>query len=361
MLAVTEVARSTDDVLSIVNGEYELKWDTKTQLVNRRGWLQSADLMTSDDEGRLICTDAGRELLAKLELYVPNQTARESVSPSSVQVVVPEADGSASEIEVGSVEALAREIEEAATDSSDSDRFERAVRDAFLFLGFVADWLGGPGKTDVLVDAPLGRDESYRVTVDAKTTASGSLGDQQVDWATLVEHRRKHEADFTLLVAPNPSEGRLMSRAVEYQVAVMSAKQLAGLCRQHSRTPLSLTDYRLLFTRAGQVDTTELDELAEDSMRLVALGGAICSCLEANVMKFGRLQAHDLWLLLSNDEAGEVSTEDEIQELLNTLASPLVRAVDGTIGDGYVLASNLEVVRMRLGLLGEALTHSVSK
>lgn len=193
------------------------------------------------------------------------------------------------------------------------------------------------------------------MTIDAKTTASGSLSDGQIDWTTLVEHRQKHKADFTMLVAPNPSEGRLMDRALDHQVAVMSAKQLAGLCRQHSRTPLGLADYRSLFAKGGQVDTTDLDELAEDSVRLVALGVAICACLEANSMKFGRLRARDLWLMLSNAEPGEVSTEEEIQDLLNTLASPLVLAVDGTPDKGYVLASSLAVVRMRLRLLGDAL------
>ena len=53
-------------------------------------------------------------------------------------------------------------------------------------------------------DLPLGRDEAYRSTVDAKTTASGALGEHQVDWTTLVEHRTKHDADYALLVAPNP-------------------------------------------------------------------------------------------------------------------------------------------------------------
>ena len=56
-----------------------------------------------------------------------------------------------------SAETLAAEIIEASTDSRNPDRFERAVRDAFDFLGFEAQRLGGPGKTDVLLTALLGK------------------------------------------------------------------------------------------------------------------------------------------------------------------------------------------------------------
>ena len=85
--------------------------------------------------------------------------------------------------------------------------------------------LGGSGKTDVLLHARLGRSDSYKVTVDAKTTASGRLRDMQVDWATLAEHRTNEGADHSLLVGPNPSGDRLFDRAVDYEVTVLSAQQ----------------------------------------------------------------------------------------------------------------------------------------
>ncbi len=87
--------------------------------------------------------------------------------------------------------------------------------DVFEFLGFRAEWLGGSGKTDVLVDAMLGRDDSYRVIVDCKSTGSGAVADQQIDWVTLEEHRRKHDAQHIAIVGPNPSGTRLFGRAVE--------------------------------------------------------------------------------------------------------------------------------------------------
>jgi hypothetical protein len=72
---------------------------------------------------------------------------------------------------------------------------------------------------------------------------------------TLSDHKNKHDANHILLVAPSPSGSRLFARAVHNGVAVMSAGQLSGLCRQHARTPLGLDDYRTLFATGGSLDT----------------------------------------------------------------------------------------------------------
>jgi hypothetical protein len=64
------------------------------------------------------------------------------------------------------------------------------------------------------------------------------------------------------LVAPNPSGSRLFDRAKQQGVAVRSADQLIGICRQHGRSPLSLDDYRELFRAGGAVETGGIDERA---------------------------------------------------------------------------------------------------
>src|SRR5205823_8382340 len=73
------------------------------------------------------------------------------------------------------IAALIDRLREASTDSSDSDRFEKETTEAFRQLGYRATWLGGAGKTDVLLEADLGRDHSYRVVIDCKTTGRGSV------------------------------------------------------------------------------------------------------------------------------------------------------------------------------------------
>ncbi|WP_420436632.1 hypothetical protein [Candidatus Poriferisocius sp.] len=255
---------------------------------------------------------------------------------------------------------LAAEIREAGTDSKNPDRLEFAVRDAFLFLGFDADKLGGPGKTDVLIKAQLGKDASYSATIDAKTVGAGSLSDHQVDWVTLDEHRKQHNADHSMLIGPNPSGQRLINRAVGQVVSVLSTGQLADLCLQHSDAPLGLEDYRALFETGGGVDTTLIAKAAQESTRLRELAAELLATLAGQVGDTGPLTARNLWLLMRNQPPGEEDLQRKIQHMLDTLANPLVGAIQGNAETGYAPAAAPRVIKQRLHQLGDCLASVAS-
>ena len=359
MIAALKNPLTTDEARSVAS-DYGLLWTTNSQIDNRRGWLQSAKLIEVTQDRKLVATEAGRKLARQLELYEPadgGPTDDKSIERESGTLGdEPERTEARS---ASFDESLTAEILEASTDSSNPDRFERAVREAFAFLGFEARHLGGSGKTDVLLYAPLGRGTAYRVAVDAKTARAGVLGDHQVDWLTLEEHRLKHQAEYSMLVGPRPSSGRLTRRAEENEVAVLSADLLAGLCRQHAEAPLGLADYRELFARqsgggqwerhGGEVDTAALDEKAQEAKRMRELASAVVNVLSERCMIVGPLGARDLWLIiLERGDVAEGSSEKEIQVLLEMLSHPLVRAVDGSAEGGYVLSSKAAVTHRRL-------------
>jgi hypothetical protein len=335
---------------------YGMGWDTQTQIVNRRGWLQSAGMLTDMGDGRVQLSDEGQLLLAELALYNPTGgpvvTTVVEAPAADVPVKLPPSLGPSI------VDEIVDAIKNSANDSGHPDRFEQAVRDAFAFLGFQAEWLGGSGKTDVLLDATLGAVDSYRVVVDCKTSASGSVGDQQVDWVTLTEHKTKHDANHILLVAPNPSGRRMFDRAYQHHVTVMSADQLSGLCRQHAKTPLGLDDYRSLFATGGSLDMQAVDERAEEVKRLVTLAAAICEAIRDRTTVFGRLSARDLFLILSGQAVAEGTTEEELQALLDTLASPLLAVLQGTKSDGYRVTTSANVAQRRIEIVAHQLSTS---
>jgi predicted RNA-binding protein with PUA-like domain len=345
--------RSNDELLTIANERYGMGWDTQTQIANRRGWLQSARMLAVTETGKTETTPAGRALLADLVLFEPG--AGPVVShPTQIPIVATEVELVPTSA-LCAVDTIIDAIRESCVDSGNPDRFEQATRDAFGFLGFQAEWLGGAGKTDVLCDAVLGKDDTYRFIVDCKTSGSGSVGDQQVDWVTLAEHKTKHDADYVALVAPSPSGSRLRERAELQHVTIISVDQLAGLCRQHAKTPLGLDDYRSLFAAGGTVDTQVVDERAEETKRLTALAAAICAAIRNRSAEFGRLSARDLFLILASEPTAEATTEDELQTLLETLASPLLRLLDGSKSCGYRVTTSPEVFRMRLDVVAEQL------
>lgn len=377
MLAEIDNEPQSIEELRIAASGYGLNWGSKNQIRRRRGWMVSAKMIEADGAGHLTLTDAGRDLLAKLVVHssgskpghsrsqLPSEPQSDNTptpTPSTTQSTLPtESDDTAVERDSSPAEALANEIGEAATDSRNPDRLEIAVRDAFHFLGFEAEKLGGRGKTDVLVNAPLGKNDSYTVTIDAKTVGAtktagaGSLEDRQVDWVTLEEHRKQHDADYSMLVGPNPSGQRLMDRAFDKKVAVLSTDQLAELCLQHADAPLGLQDYRALFESGGAVDTVSIGKAAQDLTRLRDLAVEICSKLAERTGAFGPLTAPQLMVMLGQPD--KPSSEQEIQQVLDTLASPLMGAIQGKASEGYVLATAPRVIQQRLQLLGDQLAR----
>jgi hypothetical protein len=150
---------------------------------------------------------------------------------------------------------LAEQLLRAAHDSANPTAFEHAARDAFAFLGFDAVWHGGAGRTDVLLTAPLGSQEQYRVVVDTKSTSNEAVQDQQIDWVTIDEHQDRYEADHACIVAPAFRGGRLVERARSTRsVALLDVGTLSDILRQHEVAPLDLASYRALFDPAQGSD-----------------------------------------------------------------------------------------------------------
>ena len=174
MLAeLQETPRSKVELLSLANEKYGFAWKSPGQLDTRRGWLQAAGFIEIDHARELAVTEAGRAFLGRLGMA---PAPPEPVPAPEPEPEPPDVDEAPFPNTPTRPHDLAAEIEESSTDSRDPNRFERAVRDAFAYLGLRAELLGGSGRTDVLLTARLGRSDTCKVTVDAKTAGSGRLG-----------------------------------------------------------------------------------------------------------------------------------------------------------------------------------------
>ena len=121
MLAELREPKSTQELL-IAARRYGLTWNTPTQIHERRGWLQSAGLVEPAN-GRLVITAAGTSLLSQLTLHDPEGPAPLDPVPVHPATVVDQASPA-------EADQLANEIEDAATDSTNSARFEKAITQA---------------------------------------------------------------------------------------------------------------------------------------------------------------------------------------------------------------------------------------
>ena len=72
---------SNDELLTVANDIYGMGWDTQTQIVNRRGWLQSAGMLTDMGDGKVKLSEKGQLLLSEIAIYDPTS------GPAVIKVV----------------------------------------------------------------------------------------------------------------------------------------------------------------------------------------------------------------------------------------------------------------------------------
>ena len=209
---------------------------------------------------------------------------------------------------------------------------------AFEKLGFEAKWLGGAGKTDVLIHAAGTPQTAFSVTVDAKSTITGNVTDNLVDFDTILEHKKKHNAEFSAIVGGSFQNERLIKRAKEHGVVLIDIETLETLIKNHTNVPVRVTSYRKLFEKAGLADIGCLEEERNEIIRYGKLLHAVMDCLIAerdDPVTQGFLQDRDIYRSLRNNENfNSAPSLDESSNMLQFLSSPLIGCVEKS-KDGY--------------------------
>jgi hypothetical protein len=337
--------RRTSDILDLANERFSMGWSSNAQVDRRRGWLQSAGMLTVLEDGRLQATESGVSLLSALELY------RAQDEPSIAPAPQPQPPTPA---RAGGDRRVVERLHATMRDTSAPAEFEKTVADAFRLLGLDSLWVGGSGDTDVVLTADLGPHESYRVIVDCKTTSHDAVQDQQIDWTTLREHRDRREADFVAVVGCTFAGSRVFARSRENRVLLIDVDSLATLCTQHQANPVGLEIYRRFFAAPDvQIGTAAVAEAMEDMQRWASLAAAVVQQVTRLEATEGPVEKTDLyWNIRSEGDQFEWVTRDDIQSVLDALAAPAIgvlRVVDG----GYKGLGGNRTAAQRLRLLAQ--------
>lgn len=203
--------------------------------------LKAAGLIVERSNWRYQATPMGERIVHEIPLQdpldeespeIPRATSRADVAVSSPAAL------------------LAHELAEAGLAGGAPARLEKAVADAFTFLGFEARHIGGGGHTDVLATVEDENGAPVRVIIDAKAARSGTVIEGAVSFDTLAEHKAKHRADFVVLVGPGFDGGRVRSRAEQNEIALISTNEMGELLRRHEATPLSAAEFVALVNPA---------------------------------------------------------------------------------------------------------------
>jgi hypothetical protein len=353
LLQALDQPRSAEDLLKVANAQYAMGWNTRAQIDRRRYLLQGFEMIAADEDGRLALTELGTSVLGQLQIQDPI-----AIPEPAVEVAVQDDVAAATEVIDRGGADLGIRLVDAASDTSDPARFEKLAAEAFAYLGYDSAWLGGAGKTDVLLVAPLGPDEGYRVIIDCKTTTHDGVQDHQIDWITLKDHKTQHDADYVAVLGPAFKGKRVRERAVDNSVTLFDAETLVGLLLQHARTPLGLDVYRELFTAPEAEDPAgSLAEAAEELGRWQRLVGQVTRTLVELESVEGPLQAKDLyWNLKAKTDEDIPFTVEEIQAVLDALSSPAV-GVLRSVEDGHATLGSRATMAARLRELAAAVSR----
>lgn len=286
-------------------------------------FLKTAKLVKNVTVDRFIATKRGKNLLNKVVI------SESKLSENRREVV---------EDKKGELEELLTELRISSKDSSNYERLEKNIASAFKYLGFNTKWIGGSGNTDVLIQAPSAPKYSFSVAVDAKSTQTGNVTDNLVDFDTLIEHRNKHKANFSAIVGGNFQNERLIRRAIEHGVVLIDIDSLEKLLLNQMEVPIKVSAYRKIFEQPGLVDLSILDEERKRVIRYGTLLHAVMDCLvdeSEDPVTGGLLQDRDIYRSLRNDKRFEyIPTLEEISDMLEFMSSPLIGCVEKT-KDGY--------------------------
>lgn len=243
------------------------------------------------------------------------------------------------------VREILTELRLSSKDSSNPNRFEKVVKDAFELLGFNAQWYGGSGRTDVLLQTQSIPELSYRVTVDAKSTSSANVTENLIDFDTLLEHRKLHNADYTAVVGCLFQGERLIKRALEHNVVLIDVDNLERIIKNHIEIPIQVSYYRKIFSNGGLVNINVLDEERNKIKRYGYLVKAIMNCLveeSTDEVTEGILLTREIYRSIRKDEKFDIIPNlKEIEAILELLSSPLIGCV-GKTKEGYYALESLE-------------------
>lgn len=320
----------------IAKVSYGFDRESIDEIRKRLNLFSAAKLVCNVTDDRYGLTARGERLLDLFDITTKKET---EISETKEE--------NSSTVQGDLCEGIITELRLASTDSLKPNRFEKAIKAAFEFLGFEANWLGGSGKTDVLIKARTAPRLSYSVAIDAKSTYTGSVTKEPIDFDTLKEHRKLHHADYSAVIGCTFRGETLLKRCREHKVALLDIDTLEQLIRNQAEIPLTGEDYKKIFEQAGIVDTGVLDEARNRTGRYGQLVDAIVGCLvdeSKDEVTEGILTSREIYRTVRDDARFSVHPNlDEIEDILNFLASPLLGCV-GKTKDGYYAIGSLNEV-----------------
>ncbi|CAM3122215.1 restriction endonuclease [Staphylococcus argensis] len=320
--------------------EYNMKSQSLDRIRERLTHLKNAKLILNDKGKNLRLSKRGELLLSILRSNMKNEENTKKKQKNLIQN------------DEGNYKRLLKELRLASTNSSEPHKFEKLLEKTFIELGFKTKLLAQAGTTDILLTARTVPDYTYKVAVEAKTNKEGIISENLVNFDALKEHKKKHAADYLVIVGKNYNE-RVKKFAENNQVLLLDIDNLELLVKRHQLYPLQAIEYEKLFQQVGEVDISILETTYNRMHRYNALFKLIIETLIVNSddeFTKGILTIREIYMLIKDKgEFNDISlTREEVENMLNLLSNPLIGCV-GKEKNGYYAKGSLVDAQLKFG------------
>ncbi len=326
-------SRTTKELTAIAKSSYGFDRENIDEIRKRIIFLKAANLIIEDGLEKYKLTSRGKKILSLLNIKCKKISNNKSEKKDS-NVIVNNLF----------VEELVKELRLSSKDSSNPSRFEKSIRDVFEYLGFKTNLFGGSGKTDVLIQSQTSERFSYKVAIDAKSTASGTVGEGLINFNSIEEHRELHKADYSLIIGCSFQGEKIYDRAQKSKVGLLDVDSLESLIREHSIIPLTSSDYKKIFQQNGLISIDVVEDARNIIKRHGLLVSAIMKCLTNESMDEvtqGVLSSKEIYRSVRDDSEYNIEpTLADIEDIINILSSPLINCI-GITKDGYYATGSL--------------------
>jgi hypothetical protein len=253
-------------------------------------------------------------------------------------------------------DAIADELTKAALDSTHSERLEAAICNAFRYLGFDAELLGGPGRTDVLISFSTSPGKTVVVAVDAKSASSGVVAEGSVNFATIGEHKKLHNAAHSCIIGPSFHQSRLPRWAKEQEVALLNTDILALAVRKQDSASLGTRELATIFDPNEDPERSLMQAWSKAERKSLLFSSVIVALSREaqgadNITK-GSLSLDNLYFLLRSDLESRPDPT-EIEQAVSLLTSSLIESATRESGN-YVITERPVTIARKLRALALA-------
>ncbi len=322
-------------------------------------WLRSMDFVklvghnyTLTPNGKTLLESIGKLAPEKLAEIEQKSEAHEEIPTNSITLTVKQDNGIPLEHKT-EIEQICIRLKEVEHRSSEFKLFEEEIGKAFKVLGFDTKVLGQPGQTDVLIEAPIGA-HKYSVVVDAKTTSSDKIIENQINWDSITDHRRDNETNFAAIIGPSFAGGDLIRRALNHDVVLIETDTLVDLLKIHSDTPLTLLDLKTIFLQKGLLRLEDCKELHENSDSYSSRD-AIMSKVLSVLINLQREPERTTLEYIRSELGRKEYTEQELFEVLELLTK--FGVINKELDNSYTVIARPDIVAEKFITLASSILN----